>query len=141
MTADRSRSVSSIGRWLDCESGNQGSKSFALYLYFSMYRINHFLAKVKATSIGKLLDSLSRNSALIQCGLLSWSGVKTANTTFGNTKIDLDSSHTSAMLKIYIDSSHASAMPQIDLDSSHAAEMPLGIRHLCITMLEGRKTP
>jgi hypothetical protein len=40
--------------------------SFTLYLCSGMYRIYQFLAKVKATSTGKLLNSLPRNSAVAE---------------------------------------------------------------------------
>jgi hypothetical protein len=77
------RPVSSIGRALGCKLGKLGSilwryrslslwlimksflRSFVLYLCFDMYRRYQFLAKMKATSTGKLLDILPRNDAVV----------------------------------------------------------------------------
>jgi hypothetical protein len=72
-----SRLDSSIGRVLDCESGEHGLDSwmvqchsilwsFALYPCSSMYRRNQFLVKVKTTSTDKLFDSQPRKDAVAE---------------------------------------------------------------------------
>jgi hypothetical protein len=77
-----SRPVTSIGRTLDCKSGDKFDsrkaqvtfvvtnqsflRSFTLYLCSCVYRSYQFLAKMKATSTGKLLDSLPRNNAVAE---------------------------------------------------------------------------
>jgi hypothetical protein len=59
---------SSISFWLFIKSF---LRLFALYLCSCMYRSNHYLAKVKATGTGKLLEACPGSKRWLNCALVN----------------------------------------------------------------------
>jgi hypothetical protein len=73
-------------------------RSFVLYLCSGMYRSYQFLAKVKATSTGKLLDNIPRDDAVVEMCFVKFNvaccrypeeGIDTTTTYNPQTKIRL----------------------------------------------------